>query len=66
MIRFLKTIIQILLFCFLTNADEILSIVSDMAAKKSAGYDNISVKIMKLSMPHIAEPLSCLIIKSLN
>ena len=51
---------------FLTNAEEIVSIVSNMAAKKSAGFDNISVEIMKLSMPYIAEPLSCLINKSLN
>ena len=37
-----------------------------MAAKKSAGFDNISVEIMKLSMPYIAEPRSCLINKSLT
>ena len=37
-----------------------------MAAKESAGYDNITVEIMKLSMPYIAEPLSCLIKKSLT
>ena len=31
-----------------------------MAVKKSAGFDYISVEIMKLSMPYIAEPLSLL------
>ena len=45
---------------FLTNPTEVTSIVNNMVTKKSSGFDNISIEVIKLAMPFIAEPLSSL------
>ena len=47
-----------------TNAAEIIDIVSNLSSKWSAGCDAIPVNIIKVSIRHIAEPLSELINKS--
>ena len=44
---------------YLTNADEILSIVSGLKSKTSAGYDCIPVNVMKHSIISFCQPLAC-------
>ena len=46
---------------FLTNADEIVQIVSSFQNKNSAGIDGIPISIMKESIHYIAEPISNII-----
>jgi hypothetical protein len=41
-------------------------IMSKMKPKSSSGIDNISLKLLKLSMPHIIQPLTALINQSLT
>ena len=45
----------------LTSPEEIKDIVTHMTTKWSAGFDNVSIEIIKLSIKYIAEPLSHLV-----
>jgi hypothetical protein len=47
-----------------TTSNEIISIVNSCKPKLSAGYDGISMKILKIIIPYLAEPLSKIINKS--
>ena len=49
---------------FLTTPEEVIKITNELANKTSAGYDNISVSIIKKVIPYLAGPLSELINKS--
>ena len=49
---------------FLTTPQEVIKATNELANKTSAGYDNISVNIVKKIIHHIADPLSTLINKS--
>jgi len=49
---------------FLTTPQEVIKATNELANKTSAGYDNISVNLIKKIIRHIAEPLSALINKS--
>ena len=51
---------------YLTNADEILSIVSGLKSKTSAGYDCIPVNVMKHSIISVCQPLACIINSSFS
>jgi len=46
---------------YFTDAMEIISVVSSLQNKSSAGHDSIPVNIMKSSILHIAEPIAKLI-----
>ena len=46
---------------FLTSPEEITDIVTHMTTKRSSGFDNVSIEIIKLSSKYIAEPLSHLV-----
>lgn len=48
-----------------TSSNEIVSIVSDFGNKRSAGYDDIPVNIMKSSIYFVAEPISDIVNSSL-
>ena len=48
----------------LTNPQEVMKATNELANKTSAGYDNVSVNLIKKIIHHIAEPLSALINKS--
>ena len=53
-------------FClFATDANEIIDIASNLKNKKSAGYDQIPVNVMKSTIYPIAEPISNIINSSL-
>ena len=41
---------------FLTSAEEICNTVAIMPPKTSAGYDEISMQVMKITVPYIAAP----------
>jgi hypothetical protein len=45
---------------FLTSPEEIIDVVNNLTTKKSAGYDDISTEIIKLAIPYVANPISCL------
>ena len=49
----------------LTSTKEITDIVKSLKSKNSHGYDEISVKILKLSLPYIISPLIYICNKSL-
>lgn len=46
---------------FPTSPEEIINVVQAMASKKSSGYDNVSVDIMKLAILYVAKPMSKII-----
>jgi hypothetical protein len=48
------------------NSTEIISIVNNLAPKTSTGFDNISIKLIKPVISHIAAPLSAIFNKSLS
>ena len=50
---------------FLTTPQEVIKATNELANKTSAGYDNVSVNLIKKIIHHIAEPLSALINKNL-
>ena len=47
-----------------TDTNEIINAVSQMLAKTSAGHDHLSMQLMKLAMPFVAQPLADIINKS--
>jgi len=49
---------------FLTTPQEVIKATNELANKTSAGYDNISVNLIKKIIHHTTEPLSALINKS--
>ena len=49
---------------FVTTPQEVIKAINELANKTSAGYDNISVNLIKKIIHHIADPLSTLINKS--
>ena len=53
-------------YLFLSSSDEVKSVVQIMASKNGAGFDSISMDIIKLAIPVIAEPLTCIINNSLT
>ena len=53
----------ILSYFTLINDDKFLKSVSALPFKESSGFDNISLKIIKIATPHIMKPLSQLLIK---
>jgi len=50
---------------FPTDADEIVKVTSSLQNKCSAGYDEIPVHLMKLSIQYVAEPISKILNSSL-
>ena len=49
-----------------TSTKEIEKIIKSLTTKNSCGYDEISNKILKMSMPFITSPLTCICKKSLT
>jgi hypothetical protein len=48
-----------------TSTKEIENIINSLKIKESSGYDEISIKILKISAPFISSPLSCICNKSM-
>ena len=49
---------------FFTTPEEVIKVTNELANKTSAGYDNISISLIKKIIPFIAKPLSELVNKS--
>lgn len=49
---------------FLTSPDEVIRVVNSLESKTSAGYNSISMQVIKSIIPFIAQPLSELINES--
>ena len=64
--HFLKVITKTPSLLFLTCPEEIKDIIMHMTTKLSAGFDNVSIEIIKLSIKYIVEPLSHLVNNSLT
>jgi len=53
-------------FSFYTSTEEIDKIIKSLKTKNARGYNEISIKILKLSAPFISSPLTYILNKSLE
>jgi hypothetical protein len=49
-----------------TSTSEIIKIIKNLPSKNSCGYDEIPIKLIKMTAPFISSPLACIINRSLS